>query len=263
VNAASIPTAPRLILLGASNLTLSFPVVIKSASAILGGPLDVYACIGHGRSYGMWSTVMGRGLPGIVDSGLWTTLQQKPSSHAVALITDIGNDIMYGSSPQQIALWIQQCVDRLQRDGAAVSINAMPIDSIRSVRAWQYAIVKGLLFPTRRITFRQAIDRSIELHDRIAEVARSRSVPLITCHRHWYGFDPIHIRKRHRRDAWHMIMSGSSGVADAASVTMGGSVFTRADLRRLKPLEYHRFGISRKCAQPCLRLRDGTMISLF
>ena len=58
-------TKRRVILLGASNLTRAISTVIGIAQATLDGPLDIVAALGHGRSYGMWSRVLFRELPGI------------------------------------------------------------------------------------------------------------------------------------------------------------------------------------------------------
>jgi hypothetical protein len=261
--AREINVPMRLILLGASNLTLSFPYVVKTASAMLGSPLEVFGCIGHGRSYGMSSTVIGRTLPAIIHCGLWDAVKTRPpASRCVALITDIGNDIMYGADPAQITQWIKQCVDHLQQHGARVSINALPIESIRAVRSWQYRIVKSMLFPSRKITFRQAIDRAVELHDRVAALARSEGLPLITCHRYWYGFDPIHIRRRHRRSAWQSIVHQSTG-HEGAELAPNASIMSWIDWQKLRPAEYGVLGVHRSRIQPTGRLRDGSTIWLY
>src|SRR5262245_2033911 len=84
-------TGHRIVLLGASNLTRGISTVIETAGSILGRPLEVLAAFGHGRSYGMSSSVLGRSLPGIVDCGIWQSLAARPPVSTSALITDIGN----------------------------------------------------------------------------------------------------------------------------------------------------------------------------
>jgi hypothetical protein len=106
---------------------------------------------------------MGRSLPGILECGMWNSIVTSPnrqiakSAPTFALITDIGNDVMYGATPDVITQWVEQCIDRLESHGASVAINPPPIESIRSVKRWQYTIVRSLLFPTRRLTFETAL----------------------------------------------------------------------------------------------------------
>src|SRR3990172_7889601 len=101
----------RVILLGASNLTRAISTVVETAWLGIGGPLEILAALGHGRSYGMNSSVLGRVLPGIVPCGLWPALALLPQAPTFALVTDIGNDLGYGVSAGQIMHWVETCLD--------------------------------------------------------------------------------------------------------------------------------------------------------
>ena len=120
---AGSATPGRVVLLGASNLTRALPLVIGLARQRLGGPLDVHAALGHGRSYGRRSTVLIRSLPGVLESGLWPALEAPAQGASVALhalLTDVGNDIVYGHDPDTIAGWIDTCIGRLAGLGARI-----------------------------------------------------------------------------------------------------------------------------------------------
>jgi hypothetical protein len=71
-------------MLGASNLAIHLPTVVETAARLWGRPLDLLAAIGHGRSYGMTSRVMGRVLPGILQCGLWDDLARRPPAETAA-----------------------------------------------------------------------------------------------------------------------------------------------------------------------------------
>ena len=264
VNTSTNQSRPRLILLGASNLTRGISTVVETARLMLGSPLEIHACMGHGRSYGQYSTVFGRTLPGILNSGIWETLStDRPAPRTFSLITDIGNDIMYGSPPLVISQWVEQCADKLAQHDARIVITALPIDSIRSVRPWQYVIVKSLLFPTRRITFEQAMSRAIELHDRIAELARRRDITLIDCEAQWYGFDPIHIRGAHKASAWARILAAWTDDLSHRDLRAHASLGRWLHLATRTPESWRLLGLNRGRPQPCGRLADGTTIALF
>ena len=92
----------RVILLGASNLVLSFPTIVATARATWGEPIEFMAAMGHGRSYGKDTSVFGRKISGIFPCALWQDLQNRPPMPTTALVTDIGNDLLYGVTPDQL-----------------------------------------------------------------------------------------------------------------------------------------------------------------
>ena len=264
----------RVVLLGASNLTRGFPTVVNAARSMWGPRLRIFACLGHGRSFGVPSTVLGRTLPGIIESGIWDALRSDATPRSgdttetakqktFALITDIGNDIMYGASPQTIAGWIEQCIDRLEPHDAEIGITALPIDSIRDVRRWQYEVVRAILYPTRRITFAQAIARANELHDRIASLAERRGITMVACDRTWYGFDPIHIRRRCWPDAWKKILHGGPLGSSAGEPVGKPSLMQRIYLKTRTPERWRLLGVRLGRPQPSARLPDGSTVFLY
>src|SRR4051812_20775188 len=123
----------RVILLGASNVTRSLSTIVETARRLLGHPLDILAAFGHGRSYGLRHRLFWRELPGIVECGLWEALEQRPPSAAVALVTDIGNDLLYDVPVPDIAAWFQTCLDRLTRASARVVLTPLPLGSITTL----------------------------------------------------------------------------------------------------------------------------------
>ena len=66
------PPAPRrAVVLGASNVYRNLGTVVATAQATWGRPLELLIAAGHGRSYGLWNSVLGYSVPGIVHCGLW------------------------------------------------------------------------------------------------------------------------------------------------------------------------------------------------
>ena len=94
--------AARRFLFGASNLTRSFPTVVATVRATWCEPIEIMAAMGHGRSYGQDSSVFGRKISGIFPCALWQDLQNRPTAANAALVTDIGNDLLYGVTPDRL-----------------------------------------------------------------------------------------------------------------------------------------------------------------
>src|SRR5579872_6971938 len=85
----------RVILLGASNVANGFPTIVATAGRLLGAPLDVLGAFGHGRSYAMRMGILWHELPGIRECGMWPVLEARPPAPTFALLTDVGNDLLY------------------------------------------------------------------------------------------------------------------------------------------------------------------------
>lgn len=202
----------RVVLLGASNVTLGFGVITRLIRAGFDGPLDVRAALGHGRSYGAWSTVAVRSLPSIVGCGLWGALDGADRPRTYALLTDVGNDLMYGYPPETIAGWVVTCLDRLGEAGAHVVVTRLPIARVERLSAMRYHATRLSFFPRHRpVTWTEMLGRARELDARIAEAAAKLEAAVITPPLDWYGFDPIHIRWTQRPRAWGDILSAWPG----------------------------------------------------
>lgn len=250
----------RVVLLGASNLTRGISTVVDTASRAWGSPLDVLAALGHGRSYGMASTVLGRTLPGILQCGLWAALDARPAAPTAALVTDVGNDLLYGAAVEQVAEWVERCLDRLAALGARTIVARLPVCNLPRVRPWQYAIVRRALFPSCRLSLAEIAERALALDERIASLTNERNFRLLTPRAEWYGFDPIHVKLRHAPRVWSEFLGAWN---DAHIAPARASMKRWLQLRRSAAERVVRFGVERRCAQPSGRLDDGTLISFF
>lgn len=200
----------RVILLGASNLTLGLPCVLDALSSGLAEPVEVFAALGHGRSYGIWSQILCRGLPGIADCGLWQALctTEPLSARPLAVVTDIGNDLLYGVEVPRITEWIEVCCQLLTEQNASIVLTLLPMERVRRLSAWQYHIAKTLLFPGhQRIGWPKMCRRIEDLDEQIRMLGHRYGARLFEPPGRWYGLDPIHIRRRDRSEAWRQILS--------------------------------------------------------
>ena len=254
----------RVILLGASNLTLGLPCVLNELSSGLAEPAEVFAAIGHGRSYGIWSQILCRGLPGIMDCGLWPAIRTaEPSSpRPLAVMTDIGNDLLYGIEVPQIIEWVDTCCQRLTKQNASIVLTLLPMESVRRLSAWRYHIAKTLLFPGhKRIDWPEMRRRIDDLNEQLRMLGRHYGARLFEPPSRWYGLDPIHIRRRYRPDAWREILS----LCVPEETTFGKC---RPTLRfRIRcwtayPAEWRLCGRSRTTRQPVLTT-DRLTLSLY
>ena len=198
----------RAILLGASNLKISLPPLLAGLRQRAGGPVEALAACGHGRSYGTWSRFLFvRRLPGIAGCGLWPALEASPPLRTLALLTDAGNDLVYGASPAEIAGWIGTCLDRLAPHEAETVLTLLPLPRLAKLTPWQVRIAVSILFPGRSAPWPGLLDRARDLDDRLRRIGERHGVRLIEPEADWYGLDPIHLRRNVRQQVWDHVLS--------------------------------------------------------
>jgi hypothetical protein len=252
----------RVILLGASNLTKGIGTVIETAKRIWNEPLDVQTALGHGRSYGRNTRVMGIGLPGIAHCGLWQSLTSAGRLPTAALVTDIGNDLLYEEPVGRIVGWLEACLDRLAAAEATITITRLPVANVQRLSPAKFKLMRSVLYPYSRITLAEITRRAIALDEQVARLAQERSLTVLTHRPEWYSFDPIHIRFTRRAEAWRDILG--AWTATGGSLPPGGNALLRTlHVRTRTPHSRRLLFVSQRRAQPTARFRDGSLLSIY
>jgi hypothetical protein len=251
-----------VILLGASNLTRSFPTVVATVRQTWSEPIEIMAAMGHGRSYGQDSSILGRKFSGIFPCALWRDLQSRPALPTAALVTDIGNDILYGVSPDQMLEWVERCLDQLAEAGAAMIVTQLPVPSIERLGELRFQFFRRLLFPRSNLTLPGARELVREVNERLLSIGQKRKIPVISASALWYGFDPIHVKRSAMRHAWPVLLAAWRAIEEPLTIARS-SLWMTAYLSALEPRDCSKFGFRRRAAQPNGRLNDGTTISIY
>jgi hypothetical protein len=254
---------PRVVLLGASNLSQGISTVVETAQNICRQPVQVLAAAGFGRSYGIDSRVLGRTLPGIIHCGLWETLAQQTEIPTTALVTDIGNDILYGVEVPQILEWVKTVIDRLQQAQARICLTLLPPIEPSNLSSVRFHLFRTLFFPNCRLQRDHVLQRADELHAGLHQLGTSRGVHVMQQHRIWYGWDPIHIHRRQWRHAWREILSAWRHEAATPTPLAQGSLSRWLYLQTRRPHRRTFWGREQRRQQPAAQLRNGTTVSFY
>lgn len=198
----------QILLFGASNLTLGWNAVVSELVHRWQTPLDINVCLGMGRSWIGPSRVFWRVLPGITECGLWHHLPE-PSSRVAVMMTDIGNDIVYGYPPGQILDSVRLCLDRILSwaPDCEIVMTRLPIPSIQTLTPMRFRIMRLILFPGSSRTLSSILSESEQVDRGVCDLSREYPLRLIESRAEWYGFDPIHVLKPKRTEVFRHYFS--------------------------------------------------------
>lgn len=248
----------RVVALGASNLTRGFQSVVSTSRNAWGLNIEVLAALGHGRSYGDQSLFLFRRLPGILDCGLWSELESRPRLPTRALITDVGNDILYGFSAGQTLAWVEEALRRLRRFTQDIILTNLPLASILSLSNLRFLLFRSILVPSCRLSLAQVIETSERVNEGLAKLSSVYGAKFFQLDPDWYGFDPIHIRPSLWREAWQQILgTGPVAISDNAAAVEGLSLY------RMRPERQWLFGVEQVTPQSGAVLLSGGRVWLF
>ena len=227
VNIPSVhPDSPVLVmLLGASNLSRGCFALSRYMKACLHPrPVEVLIASGPGRGYCVPGGLLNASYPPIFSSDIFEAAQNKLESgyRVVALVTDMGNDLMYGVPAESLIATIQQIFDRLQSMQAEVFYTTLPAAFEKRVHPIWFYILRTLLLPFSRVSYEKAKAGIIEVNQFLKNSTAE--------HRHWIpdmdsylGYDEIHYGWLRAHNAWSHVareMLGIRGVEVAKKIAL-------------------------------------------
>lgn len=251
----------RVILIGASNVTRGLGLLIQECIARLGPPIEFMVAAGHGRSLGLSTQVIVRRLPSILDCGIWDALSQRKELPTYALVTDMGNDLPYEIKVNQLLSWYEELLSRLSELNANIVFAAPPIDSISLLEPWKFRLLLRILFPQSKLKFNDAIQNARDFAFESKKISNFFSAQIFEPALHWYGFDPIHIRRSCLAKAWKNYTQfwQNPGVEHAAHRRKNRTI----PAWRFRPETMKFFGAIQQIRQPCWESKRVGTISLF
>jgi hypothetical protein len=253
------PATQRIVALGASNLTRGLLALTSAADHAFGPKLEVFAALGHGRSYGLRSAFLGRSLPSVLECGLWDALAKRDPAPTRALLTDVGNDILYGAPAARILEWVETSLRRLRPLCQEVVVAGLPLQSIRRLPTWRFLLFRSLLFPRCRLSTAQVLEESQTVDAGLRESAERYGARYFPLPPEWYGFDPIHIMPRFWPTAWQEIL----GCPEENASPSAGPFREWLRLYRLPPERQWLFGREQVRPQQGASLRGGGRLWLY
>jgi len=220
-------TPVLLILLGASNLSRGCFAFSRHMKACLRPrPVEALIASGPGRAYYASGGLLNVVYPPIYASDIFEAAQNKSESgyRVVALVTDIGNDIMYGVSTEKVIETVQQVFARLQLMNAEIFYTTLPVAFEKGNHPVWFCILRSLLFPRSTVAYEEAKAGIIEVN-RFLRKSASRHCHLIPDMDRYLGYDEIHYGWVRAHSAWsHVtkVVLGIMGIEVTKEITLSG-----------------------------------------
>ncbi|MBL8753498.1 MAG: hypothetical protein JNK15_09370 [Planctomycetes bacterium] len=252
----------RLIATGASNLARLTLAVLDAERARVAGPVEMHAAAGFGRSYCVASRFLVRGLGPIDTSPMWAHLAATDAAdraRTTALLMDVGNDLLYGLRVDRILAAVEGTLVRLCTVAERVVVVGLPIATVRTVTKAQFLLVRTVLVPGSPLTFADAREGAERLHDGLRTLAERHGAAFREHRPEWYGFDPMHVRRRNAAAATRDWLAAPASASMRPFDTWTG----RWRLRLAGPAERTWCGVRCRHVQPALLFRDGSSLSLW
>jgi len=207
-----------VVVLGASNVSRGLARLVAALQTRSPQPIELFVAAGHGRSYGANSRVWLRRLPSILWCGLWRALDRDATAAGTgtdrrpyALITDVGNDLLYGFSVEQVADWVREAARRLAAREATIALTRLPLASLDGVGGIRYRLLRTLYVPGCTLAIDELKDAASRLDAALVEIAAEFNATLIDQPGDWYGLDAIHLQRacldrlwQRACDAWEL-----------------------------------------------------------
>lgn len=193
------------ILLGASNLARGYHALKDYLTKnVAPQTLKVYAACGPGRGYGCWGGMFNVSYPPLVESPLFERVRTRlrPGSRGVALVTDIGNDLLYGMDADSLITTLKTVFKRLENLNAEIYMTTLPVYFERDVPAMVYYPIRTFLYPKSRISRKEAIDGVRRINAFLKEIQSPR-IHLIPPLDEYLGWDHVHFGWIHSAEAWN------------------------------------------------------------
>ena len=197
-------TPVLLVLLGASNLSRGcFAFARHMKTCLHSRPVEVLIASGPGRAYYAPGGLLNVVYPPIYSSNIFEVARNKSESgyQVVALVTDIGNDIMYGVSAEKVIETVQQIFAGLQSMNAEIFYTTLPVAFEKGDHPVWFCILRSLLFPRSTVAYDEATAGVIEVNRFLKESA-SRQGRLIPDMDRYLGYDEIHYGWLRAHNAW-------------------------------------------------------------
>jgi len=196
------------IFLGASNLARSFHGLKYCIErCIFPRPASFVHAMGPGRGYVSRGGILNAIYSPILNCGILEAARNKKIKDqlVVALITDIGNDIMYGVSSEKIINGLQYLLNSLGEFKTNIFITSIPVDLENDISELHFHIIRQIYFPKSPVKYSQT-SNNIKAINKFILQSSNKKITVINDMKQFCGIDKIHYSIFKSQPAWSHVV---------------------------------------------------------
>jgi hypothetical protein len=175
-----------------------------------------------------------------------------------ALVTDVGNDLLYGFSVERTLGWVEEVLIRLGRVTKDIVLTDLPLASAYGLSNMKFLVIRSMLVPSCRLTLGQVIDRAERVNEGLGKLSAAYGAKYFHLDPTCYGFDPIHVRPSQWHRAWQRILGEQSLEPFGC-----GSMVESLRLYLMRPERRWIFGIEQVTPQSGASLGSGGQVWVY
>ncbi|MFQ5481395.1 MAG: hypothetical protein ACE5ER_01450 [Nitrospinaceae bacterium] len=193
------------LLLGASNLARSWRALAGCLRANLSpDSVEFLAACGPGRGYVAPGGLLNITYPPIQTCGIFDAAQKASvwGHRVVALLTDIGNDLLYDVRGEELVRGVDSVIGRLRQLNARVLITPVHPALEQKLTPRRFIFLRTWLYPKSRTPYAQVIDGLRQVNRFLVARQETGEVSLIRGMEAYQGWDQVHYGFFRARGAW-------------------------------------------------------------
>ena len=207
INDASSKRSTQFILLGASNLSIAkYGIQRYFRTRFTANYNSTLIASGPGRAYCVSGGIFVVNYPPLKNSQAISLGREKSSEHSqtIALIADIGNDILYGVPAQKIIRDLDKLIQELSNFCSHVFALPIPCKKIEQLSHWKINLLKKILFPKSKLSPENIIASIHSINHYLSQLNNPR-ITLLKPMDDSMGWDHIHYGIFNLHTTWAQI----------------------------------------------------------
>jgi len=205
------PDPPILFLLmGASNLARGYSMLTHHLSECLKkNKTEFLNALGPGRGFCARGGIFNITYSPIQDCRIIESAgkKSKEALHTVVLITDIGNDLMYGVSSDTLIASLDIMIDEIIKWDADIFLTTIHVNLKKDVSPTIFLVLRFLLYPSSKVNYEEMDLSILKINDYLEKKVRKNGrMHLITGLEAFAGLDKIHYSLLKTHSAWSTVV---------------------------------------------------------
>ena len=217
------------VLLGASNLARGYSALTRQISKNISAS-EFLNALGPGRGYCARGGLLNFTYSPIGECGVMKSAKvyAERGFRMAVLLTDIGNDIMYGVPESTLIESLDTLIEKSLKMNAEVFMTSIHVDVSKDMGKTSFKLLKSIFYPNSPVTFEQADSAVKKLNHYLVEKSlQNERVHLVNGLGAFCGLDKIHYGLFKSHLAWSRIANAmllELGVKPVGKVGLGSMV---------------------------------------